>query len=146
MRLFAYGTLIDPQTMHLACAGAEDLGAARLDGHELAFTARSAHYDGGVPDIVEAPGASVEGVLWAVDEDDLAELDAYEGVDEGFYERIEVEVAWRDRTVPAQAYTVVDKADGVDPAPKVLTLMRRGARRHDLEGTLARLDEITRRA
>lgn len=145
MRVFAYGTLIDPQTMHLACAGAEDLGRAVLDGYELAFTAESGHYRGGVPDIVEAPGSSVEGVLWAVDGGDLAVLDTYEGVDEGFYERIEVEVDWRDRTVDAQAYTVVDKIGDVDPAPKVLTLMRRGAKRHDLEGTLEALEEITRR-
>lgn len=144
MRLFTYGTLVDPQTMHLVAPTAEDLGPAELADHRLAFTAYSGHYEGGVPDVVPSEGDAVDGVLWSVEEDALEKVDAHEGVEEGYYRREEVTVTWRGRDVNAWVYKVVDKKEGIEPAPKVLNLMRRGAKRHDLERLVERMDELSR--
>lgn len=141
-RVFTYGILMDPQTMHPIAPGAEDLGVAVLDGYRLAFTGTSAALGGGVADVVPADRAAaveapdgpdrVEGVLWAVPADELEALDAYEGVPEGHYERVRVPVRWRGRDVEAWAWTVVDKQAGLVPGARAVTLALRGARRHDV--------------
>ena len=86
--VFVYGTLTDSERVAtvLECdpADAADafVGRATLEGlHRL---------EGRYPTL--APGGSVEGRLLAVDEPELATLDAYEGVDAGLYVRVAVPV------------------------------------------------------
>lgn len=130
MKLFTYGCLMNPPTMREVASTAEDLGHAVLEDHELAFTAYSPAFEGGVADVVEREGSRVEGVLWAVDGEALQAVDDYEGVGEGHYERVELPVTWRGRQVDAGVYKVVDRKDHVAPSAHYLTLLLRSARRH----------------
>lgn len=87
-RLFVYGTLKRHGSNHRFLAGQHFIGTARTQaGFRL--------YDlGGYPGLVAtAPGdggRSIEGEVWEVDDDALARLDAFEGLDEGLYERVPV--------------------------------------------------------
>jgi gamma-glutamylcyclotransferase len=55
------------------------LGVARLDDYRLAFTRRSRKTGSGVADIVRAPGQTVWGVLYEINDDELAAVDRKEG-------------------------------------------------------------------
>lgn len=142
-RLFTFGSLMDPATMHQVCPKAEDLGPAVLEGYRFAITGFSEHYDGGVADVVASQGDRVEGVLWALPEADLETLDKYEGVPEGFYRRERGTVRWRGKDVEAWFYTVVDKDEEVEPSARFMTVVLRGARRHALsEGYVEFLEDV----
>lgn len=108
MHLFAYGSLTDPRCLDTVL-GHRHLGerlAARLTGFER-ITSSTYPY----PFIVSADdGHAVAGVLiMDLDADDLAALDRYEEVDEGVYQRTQVDVeTWgcgpRTAHVPAYVY------------------------------------------
>lgn len=84
MKYFSYGSNMDAARMHLRCPGAVFIGGASLPDYAL----RERRY----ADIDRRRGASVAGVLWEVGADDLASLDAHEGVGAGIYRRREVPV------------------------------------------------------
>lgn len=108
---FAYGSCMSPQDFQRTVPQFELLGRAVLDGYEVAFTIYSDGRMGGVADIVPAPDSRVEGVLYAFPEALLDGLDAREGVPDGVYKRIQVEVDYRGQPMQAETYTVVNKAD-----------------------------------
>jgi len=78
MEFFVYGTLTDP---HIA-AGVLDADAFGADATLYGLERREGEY----PTLV--PGDSAEGVVLHTDE--VAALDAYEGVDDGLYVRVGV--------------------------------------------------------
>jgi gamma-glutamylcyclotransferase (GGCT)/AIG2-like uncharacterized protein YtfP len=105
--LFAYGSLVDPACLDAVLGhkhGGERL-AARLAGYQRVMRPTSAY-----PFIIEAEGASVEGVLvMDLSPCDMQVLDRYEEVDAGVYHREPVQVeAWgcgpRPMHVRAEAY------------------------------------------
>lgn len=75
MDVFVYGTLLDPHRALAVVPGATFGEAATLDGLHVV--------EGRYPTL--APGGSVDGQLLRTD--DVASLDAYEGVDDGLYVR-----------------------------------------------------------
>lgn len=78
MLVFVYGTLTDPERADQLLDSYAYVGAAELRGlHRV---------DGDYPTL--APGGSVTGRLLRTD--DIATLDAYEGVDHGLYARLSV--------------------------------------------------------
>lgn len=87
IKLYVYGTLMKgaPAT-HL------------LSGYMM-FSVKGAKFNFPViqPWPYEGNGPTVSGCILAVDEDDLAVLDYYEGVSSGLYKRIEVEVESLER-------------------------------------------------
>jgi gamma-glutamylcyclotransferase len=105
------------------------LGPARLDGYRIGLTRRSIRWGAGVLDIVAAPGESVWGAVYELDEADLERLDAREGA--GFaYRRIEVELEDGRRAI---AYEVMDKEpEPVPCAPEYRALVLEGARERGL--------------
>ena len=76
---FAYGRNMGTHAMELACPGHRFLGAAELREHRLAFTRRSLRTGTGVADILAAPGESVWGALYELDDAHLAAIDEKEG-------------------------------------------------------------------
>lgn len=88
-RVFVYGTLKRGGNNHSYLAGQRFLGAARTSP---GFTLYSL---GDYPGMVRAPGdtAGVTGELWAVDVGCLLRLDKLEGVAEGLYERVAIQLA-----------------------------------------------------
>jgi len=88
--LFVYGTLQRGCSNHDQLAGQAWLGEARTE--ELYRLYDLDGYPGMVVDDVP-PGCSIPGEIWAVDAACLARLDRFEGVGEGLYARIPVELA-----------------------------------------------------
>ncbi len=86
--VFAYGTLLDTTFLVQLVEHPVPSEPARLDGYRVETLAR---FDW--PVLVAAQDAVVEGrINRGLDGRDLERIDAYEGVAEGLYERVEVEV------------------------------------------------------
>jgi len=91
------------------------VGAARLADHRLTFPLRCASWGGAVASIEPAPAAEVWGVLWRVDGEALAALDAYEDVAEGTYRRVREQVESNGEVRSCWSY--VARPDAVAPGP-----------------------------
>lgn len=132
---FAYGSNLDPEQMRSRCPDGAFRTVARLPDHALAFTRFAPRRGCGVADVVERPGADVWGVVYDLNERDLARLDAFEGYaadrTSNAYRRV------RKRVVPAAAdarpvdvvtYEVCDRQPGhVPPDMRYLAHLLRGA-------------------
>jgi gamma-glutamylcyclotransferase (GGCT)/AIG2-like uncharacterized protein YtfP len=118
--------------MELACPGHRFLGAAELPKHRLAFTRRSLRTGTGVADVLAAPGASVWGALYALDQAQLAAIDEKEG--NGWaYERRAVRVIAGEGELEAFAYAVIaPDAEHVQPSREYLQALLDGARERGL--------------
>jgi len=87
---FAYGSNMNSDDLATWCRGHQTdirLGnpkVASLPDFKLAFTRHSEQRNGGVADIVRAPGETVWGVLFEVDEVSLKNIDKKRGLDRGF--------------------------------------------------------------
>lgn len=125
MRYFAYGSNLDVEQMARRCPGARLVGPAVLDGYRLGFTVHSELWEGGVADIVAAPGARVHGVLWDLNDEQLAALDRYEQVPV-MYRRVRVSVGGES----VWTYEVVEKRPHVAPSARYRDVIVRAARAH----------------
>lgn len=117
---FAYGSNMPIARLRERCPSARAIGIAELPGHELRWHKRS--IDGsGKCDIVavDAPNASVFGVLYEISVREKAALDTAEGLGAG-YEEIEIKVISGDSPVTAKAY----RATNTDPALRPYTWYR----------------------
>lgn len=92
MKYFAYASNMHPDQMKERAPGAVFLARARLPDHTLTFPRRSDHWEGGVASFVPAPAQSVWGVVYEITERDKEGLDRYEGVRQGAYDWVGVEV------------------------------------------------------
>lgn len=105
---FAYGANMDPVHMASQCPGARRLGLATLPDHRFAIAAR------GFGTIAPAAGETIRGVLWELTAADLAALDVFEGVPEGWYRMRELRVLNAEgQPVDAMLYYAADDAPGV---------------------------------
>jgi gamma-glutamylcyclotransferase (GGCT)/AIG2-like uncharacterized protein YtfP len=128
---FAYGSNMDPEQMRERAPGGRSLGAARLDGWTLTFTADVPGHGGGVPHIELAPGDAVWGVLWDLTQADVDALDEYEGVAVGAYVRETATVVHHDAHVEALVYVAVPRGYKAPSRGFVAGLVR-GAEAHGL--------------
>lgn len=137
---FAYGSNLDRQDLqdfcaprhHRAVALERVIGPATLEGFRLVFGRYSSGRDGGVLDLWESPGDTVHGVLFEVDEAELALLDAKEG-HPNFYRRTPVCV--RVDGAPIDALTYIGRPDQrrlTAPQPTYVECVRRGYEAHRL--------------
>jgi len=103
---FAYGANLDTQAMRRRAPSARVLGRARLRGYRRAFTVRSPYW-GALADLLEDPQGEVWGLLYEMEERDLARLDAFEGYPD-LYTRfpVTVEVEGVRRVPGVWVYTV----------------------------------------
>jgi gamma-glutamylcyclotransferase (GGCT)/AIG2-like uncharacterized protein YtfP len=83
---FAYGSNMVPAQMAHRCPGSRALGTARLEGYRWLINER------GVATIAEHAGGVVHGVLWELEDEHVATLDEYEGLERGNYYRAQVRV------------------------------------------------------
>lgn len=128
MLYFAYGTNMDPDGMKERAPEAVALGAARLPGWRLTFTADSPDDGFGVPHIDPDPDGEVWGVLWETTEADMRSLDDYEG---SAYTHEVVAVSHDGRDVEAVVYLA--KPTGYrKPSPGFVETLIRGAEAHGL--------------
>lgn len=141
---------MDPEQMARRCPNAVQVHVAMLQEHRLAFTRFSSNRGCGVADVLPDPSAEVWGVVYAVPNSELPELDAAEGyrraADTGAY-------LWRQKHVlidgdanrRLDVYTYV-VATPVFPRPapsrSYLAQILKGARHWNLpSGYCARLSE-----
>ena len=83
--LFAYGTLRDKGSSASLLRDCEAMGPAEIGGVLYDI-------DGEYPALVMYGASAVRGEIWRCPVDILALLDAYEGVDDGLFRRVGVEV------------------------------------------------------
>jgi gamma-glutamylcyclotransferase (GGCT)/AIG2-like uncharacterized protein YtfP len=79
---FAYGSNMDAKAMGRRCPRSKALGLARLERHRLAVMRE------GWLTAVHASSSAVHGVLWDLALSDIAALDRYEGLSQGFYVKL----------------------------------------------------------
>jgi gamma-glutamylcyclotransferase (GGCT)/AIG2-like uncharacterized protein YtfP len=128
---FSYGTNMDPVGMRERAPGARSLGAARLGGWRLTFTADAPDDGYGVPHIVPDDNDEVWGVLWEVTEVELKALDDYEGVDSGAYVRDRIVVTRGGRESEAVVYMTPPRSHR-PPSKEFVAQLVRGAEAHSL--------------
>lgn len=129
---FAYGSNMPVVRLRERCPSARALGIAELSGHELRWHKRS--MDGsGKCDIVavDAPNASVLGVLFEIAAEEKPALDRAEGLNKG-YDEVEVEVLCGGRQVAAKAYRATDTNPSLRPYTWYRALVIAGAKEHGL--------------
>lgn len=109
MLYFAYGSNMSLPEMALRAPGAVPLGIGRLADHRLFVTA-----DGYVA-IRRRRRHVVHGVVWQIGARDVAALDRYEGVGEGWYVRRTLPVRLAGRSAVCLVYGGGRVAEGVRP-------------------------------
>jgi gamma-glutamylcyclotransferase (GGCT)/AIG2-like uncharacterized protein YtfP len=132
---FAYGANMHGIEMAERCPEAELIGPAVLKG----YTFRIAK--GGYGTVVGDAAGVVHGVLWTISPDDERSLDEYEGVPQGLYKKMNVNVEQPDgAAVNAFAYHAADETPG-NPNPGYLETVLVAARSQQLpEEYVAKLE------
>jgi len=123
MFYFAYGMNTNRSSMTWRCPGAISFGHARLRDHEFRFSHHA--------DVTVSPGKSVDGVLWLIDEDHLADLDQLEGYP-SYYDRAVLPVEYQGNIVMAECYRM--QSDNLDcgPSKGYLDMIFEGYREYDI--------------
>ena len=134
---FAYGSNLLMSRMQGRVPSARACGPARLRAHRLTTDKRGR--DGtGKANLRHAPGQFVWGVLWSLDSEDWARLDAAEGD----YRRIAVCV---ENAAGERVQTQTYRSDRLTEDPALAPAYKRcivdGAREHDLPEAWVRLLE-----
>jgi gamma-glutamylcyclotransferase (GGCT)/AIG2-like uncharacterized protein YtfP len=83
---FAYGSNMSVRDMRARCPGGRLCGTAALEGFRFQINRH------GYATVVPRRGGTVFGALWRLTPRDLRALDAYEGVDEGYYVKDRLDV------------------------------------------------------
>lgn len=136
MIYFAYGSNLDPEQMAMRCPGHRVIGKAMLADHRLCFPRHSPVRGCGVASVQQNTGTVVWGVLYELDDRDLAVLDRMEGYDPSDktgsrYIRTTISVmAEGDHDVAAQAYFAVADDSGALPSSAYMRHILDGARHH----------------
>jgi len=140
---FAYGSNLDPDQMRTRCPGHRVVGVGALHDHRLTFPRWTERWEGGAASIQPAHGPVVWGVLYELDDEDLAALDRAEGFHapgdpHNAYERETMSVELvrpADGSIPRRVRAQVYVARPANPAPpsrRYLDTIVRGARHHRL--------------
>jgi phage replication-related protein YjqB (UPF0714/DUF867 family) len=121
---FAYGSNLCVEQMGRRCPNATDPRPASLADHDWLINER------GVATVEPFDGSQVHGVLWQVDDHDLATLDSAEGVPVRYRrDRLTVQT----EQGPTQAWVYVDhRVDPGPPRPGYLERIIDGALHHEL--------------
>jgi len=127
---FAYGSNLDPGTF-LGRRQMQPLETriGVLRDFELRFDLPVGPGERGVANVAASPGADVWGALYRLSHADAERLDRTEGVDRGFYHRLEVEVQTHDGILLAAfTYRSPFSREGRKPSRRYLDLLLTGAR------------------
>jgi len=137
MLYFAYGSNMNWQQMRERCPSMRFVGIALLPDHKLAFTRESINRGCGVADAVREQGQEIWGVVYDIDDLDVANLDRSEGFKPGrpknknSYCRRNCLVLLdgdRRRQLTASSYFGVPRTDPPLPNNEYMQLIISGAR------------------
>ena len=110
--VFAYGSNLDPLQIRRRCPSIKPLRRAILPHHEISFAWFSPIRKGGVADIRVCQGETVWGLIFSISDDDLLQLDEFEGG----YERVKKDVFTDDgQAWSAWIYDANDKSPHIPP-------------------------------
>jgi gamma-glutamylcyclotransferase len=128
---FAYGSNMNRTQMRSRVGNVLEEHNAHLPNYELRFNKKVRGGTAGA-NIQPAPGKTVYGVLYKIEESAFRSLDRYEGVPE-HYRRIEVQVTPDGgQPVPAQIYIASKVEKGLRPSAQYLQAILEGAGEHSL--------------
>jgi len=128
--VFAFGSNLREEQMRARCPSAKVIEVGRLPGHTLAFVGFSRTWGGAVATAERCKGDSVEGVIYRVSADDLARLDAFEGVP-FVYRRVAVQVRGAKHTFRCWIYQHARPVPGA-PSYRYFAAVLEGRLRHGL--------------
>ncbi|WP_192936508.1 gamma-glutamylcyclotransferase family protein [Sinorhizobium meliloti] len=141
MLYFAYGSNMDPAQMIERCPDARFGGFGFLSDHILCFPRRSQKRNCGVSSVQPQIGHDTWGVLWELNDNDLAALDKNEGYrpDRGplanAYNRFTVTINQGGKWVEAETYIASPQQGTHLPNTAYLKHLRDGATHHGLPET-----------
>lgn len=128
---FAYASNMNRAQMRSRAGEIFEERVARLDNYELAFNKKVRGGTAGA-NIRPAPGKSVEGVAYKINESAFRNLDRFEGAPV-HYRRIQVNVQDREgHAIAAQAFIATKVEKGLRPARHYLKTILEGAAEHNL--------------
>ena len=128
---FAYASNMNRAQMRARAGEILEERLGRLENYELAFNKKVRGGTAGA-NIRPAPGKSVEGVLYKINESAFKNLDRFEGAPV-HYRRIQVNVQDREaRLITAQAFIATKVEKGLHPSPHYLKTILEGAAEHAL--------------
>lgn len=134
MNYFAYGSNLSTAYIHAYCPSATFIMRASLPNYEIQFRRYSTDMQGGISSIIEAPGELVRGVLYDINESELAALDILEDVPQGLYLRETFLVLGEDGIWHrGELYRVAKPTGPYTPSQKYLEMMIEGATEHQLD-------------
>lgn len=133
---FAYGSNMSSTQLKERCPSVRFVCAAELREFRLGFTRFSEKRNGGVADIVAAPGETVWGAVFELEDADMHALDRFEGarMSPPAYRRCDVKVWTSDGLeLDAVTYEVVAKTTvDLSPTHEYHQLIVQGAEHWDL--------------
>jgi hypothetical protein len=91
---FSYGSNMDRDQMTKRTPLAEYVGVGHIPNHDLVFNRKGSYRPGGVASIVPEAGVNAYGVIWAISNEELVEMDRIE--DPTAYERVQKNVTRED--------------------------------------------------
>lgn len=128
---FAYGSNMSRAQMRSRAGQILEEQPGRIENYEMVFNKKS-RGGAATANIRTAPGKTVYGVLYKINDSAFRNLDRYEGVPE-HYRRIEVNVTdGAGNKVGAQVYIATKVENGLRPAPHYLQTILGGASEHGL--------------
>jgi cation transport regulator ChaC len=131
---FAYGSNMNRAQMLSRVGNIVEEHNASLPNFELRFNKKVRGGTAGA-NVQPAPGKTVYGVLYKIEENSFRGLDRYEGVPE-HYRRIEIQVTPDGgQPVPAQVYIASKVEKGLRPSPHYLQAILDGAGERSLPAT-----------
>jgi hypothetical protein len=138
---------MDPAQMKARCPSHHVLGVAYLADHELCFPRFSKKRKSGTAGIAKVAGKCVWGVLYEVNQEDLAELHKAEGyavgrsAEKNSHDFGEIEVRRNGPDGPmvlAETYFARPDTSGAVPSPDYIGHLIRGAEHHGLPDSYVR--------
>lgn len=132
---FAFGSNLLKERLQLANPTAIFCTTGRLKDYELNFGLWGKHVEsawhGGVATIESHPGAEVWGVIWTLDNKNLASLDDQEGVSLGKYSPLEVSVETDQGLMLCRTYQI-NNFHACPPSPQYKKVVCLGAEQNGL--------------
>ena len=126
-KVFAYGSNLDEHQFQQRCPSHVILGRGRLKDHTIHYSLYSDVRQGGVADIKPSVGDEVWGLVYWINDEDLARLDDIEGHPND-YLRIEVQVEMDNKEIQkVWIYDVCDKRPHIEPSNIYQWLVFKGA-------------------
>lgn len=128
--------------MQRYCPTAAPVGVGSLSGYKLCFQTYSPDNPRGGCNLQEVAGEEILGILYELTPKELASLDDISGVDQGHYERIDVNVLTDGHGVPAITYRIPAPGGPFHPPAAYVRPILDGAREWNLpEEYIAKLNQ-----